>query len=71
MLPNPSTGKYSILGDVEILRASLFAIDGTYIQTLNGNFRNVDLTSYPAGVYILKVVGVNGMNETKKLILYK
>ncbi len=69
--PNPSSGRFSVDGDVAIQSLSLFAMDGSYIHSFNPSSRNIDLSSYLAGVYILKILGVDGKTSTVKLILYK
>lgn len=73
--PNPSTGKYNIIinklvnetGQLEIMDITGRVKDVFSIQP-NENILNIDLTNYPAGMYIARITYSNGVTEVKRII---
>jgi hypothetical protein len=68
--PNPSTGKLRLSGVEEILAIELYAISGQKLmmQKINGSQVDFDLSSYPKGVYFIRVVEMQS-SEVFKIIL--
>ncbi|MCK9447951.1 MAG: T9SS type A sorting domain-containing protein [Bacteroidales bacterium] len=72
--PNPTTGWVEIsTTGTEIYHTStisLYHMSGRLLEQFewNGQFKRLDLTKYPKGVYMLRI-GNNGKQEVKKLIV--
>lgn len=65
--PNPTKGLVNIKGDSKIKSAEITNTVGQILSTKSGN-QQVDLTSYPKGVYFVKINLENGKQITKKVI---
>ena len=66
--PNPSKGTVRIEGDEKLKKILLRNILGEMIQEFNKT--ELDISSYPNGIYFIEVVTENG-SFTKKLLLAK
>ncbi|TFH27728.1 MAG: DUF4465 domain-containing protein [Bacteroidia bacterium] len=69
--PNPSTGLFTIEGGQgDVQKVSLYSLSGTLLYE-NRQFelgRQLDITTYPAGSYILRV---QGQNRTGRILIQK
>ena len=71
--PNPSTGKYmiAVAGDFNPIQYDIMNASG--IPVKNGNMRsqkqlNIDITSLPAGIYLLRLTDESGRKQVVKLV---
>jgi hypothetical protein len=78
VFPNPGTGRYTLLWECEhterfvckIHNAMGHEIVQTTMQGIRGsNSQQIDLAGYPAGVYIVKLIGKSGEFWTKLIML--
>lgn len=70
LFPNPSNGKTRIIAK-NIISIDIFSLTGKVLDNRKLNLQTnaeLDLTNLPKGVYLVKVVTVNG-SFTKKLVL--
>lgn len=65
--PNPATDKININSRYEITSVKLFDVAGKEIYTAQ-NSNGIDISSFAAGVYFLKVLGEN-FSVNKKVVL--
>lgn len=66
--PNPTNGIFTLKGELSSVKAVvIYNIIGEQIQK-RGEMASIDLSSQPAGVYFLKVIGMDGSVVVKKII---
>jgi len=67
IFPNPTTGIFNIKSSYNIGKTTLSSIDGSVILSLETNNTNmtVDLSSFAAGIYVLRIIE---SNKTIKII---
>lgn len=71
--PNPSPdGKYYIIShnETSILSYYIFNLDGRLLEHNTSQTSNIDITSYPSGIYLIQIETQQGFT-TKKLIKTK
>jgi len=66
--PTLTDGIVNINKNMSVTGYSLFSIDGRLIQKENRSVGSIDMTSYPKGIYVIKVQTVNG-DITQKIVL--
>lgn len=67
VFPNPAKDILHMHSVIAIERIDLFAVDGTLMHTKNSSDW-IDLSSYPAGIYLIKVQLANDTQQTIKII---
>lgn len=65
--PNPATDFLNISSNNLIDEISIYSAEGKLIQTIEGNTTQIDISTYPSGVYLVNVRSGN-VNKTQKLI---
>ena len=65
--PNPVKNVLNISGRETLTSVSLYDLQGRLLQvkTLNGNAATIDVSTYAAGSYLVKVMTVNGAKTVK------
>jgi endoglucanase len=66
--PNPVSNKLYIEGDVSVLTASLYNINGKKIKSWNGQKNQYDLSFLKNGIYFIEIVTENNLFCTKSII---
>ncbi|MEM8927590.1 MAG: G8 domain-containing protein [Bacteroidota bacterium] len=69
--PNPTRGIISLSGTPDIFQVTAFTIDGRFIGTFvpAGNSRQINVSSLPIGLYLLKITNLDdGKDEVKKIL---
>lgn len=68
LYPNPTHGVVTITSSV-VKTVELLSIDGKVLQVANGfhSGESIDLSSYPAGVYVLVVRNTDGTSQVEKI----
>lgn len=75
--PNPSTGKFTVkLADVKQGNVTLIVVDNngrsvlqqTIVSAKTGQTVNFNLSNQPAGIYLVKMIGENGIHSAKLLL---
>ncbi len=66
IFPNPTLGKLSVQTDIENVKISIFDIMGN--QILYTQERELDISAYPLGVYILNIESDGGVISNHKII---
>ena len=69
VFPNPSNGLFQLTGVDGAKSIEVFGLNGQQIRHVISSKNQVDLSTYPQGVYLLKIVFDNKI-LTKKLIKY-
>jgi hypothetical protein len=67
MYPNPAKDRVTIEMETELQSVEIYTLQGQIVQTSTN--KNVFLNNLPTGVYIVKVEDVEGLSNTKKLII--
>lgn len=62
--PNPTDGILNIMGDVEISGIQIFDIRGRMMFS-TGKEKALDISQYPTGIYILRIVTTEGVYYSK------
>lgn len=67
--PNPSNGSFNVFGK-NIRQANVFNTIGQQVATFkgDGDQLTVDLSNFPAGIYIINVTDQNGKRCVKKVV---
>ncbi|HKK63130.1 MAG TPA: T9SS type A sorting domain-containing protein [Bacteroidales bacterium] len=70
IFPNPARTKTTINSETAISNVSLYSLSGEMIinETVKSNEYQLDLSSYPKGLYLLSVTNDNGTSTTKLVI---
>ena len=66
--PNPNTGIFSIQSTHKIQQIIIVDITGRIILDLKNPENTINLSEYPAGVYIGVIMTENGTRSTHKII---
>jgi hypothetical protein len=67
LYPNPASEMITIEMDSEVKTVEIYSIHGQKVQT--SNTKSVVLNKLAAGIYFVKVEDVNGLTNTKKLVI--
>ena len=67
LYPNPASEMITIEMDSEVKTVEIYSIHGQKVQT--SNTKSVVLNKLAAGIYFVKVEDVNGLTNTKKLVV--
>lgn len=73
LIPNPTTGMLTLSGvmvDQQDFTVEIFSIFGKNMMQLV-NVKNIDLSSFADGMYLVVIKTVNSITVTKKIILHK
>ncbi|WP_431135520.1 T9SS type A sorting domain-containing protein [Psychroserpens mesophilus] len=66
LYPNPVKNILNIEGDLkDAISLKLYALSGQLILELKDNFNSIDMNKIEAGVYVLKLLGISGINTFK------
>ncbi|PWD99480.1 T9SS type A sorting domain-containing protein [Marinilabilia rubra] len=70
VFPNPARTKTTISSETAISNVSLYSLSGEMIinESVKSNEYQLDLSSYPKGLYLLSVTNDNGTSTTKLVI---
>lgn len=66
--PNPTSGSIFINDEKEIHKVSIFNTLGKKVLELSSNHREIDLSSFSKGIYLIKIVFGNQMSVHRKII---
>lgn len=71
VIPNPSAGFIKILGNETMQNVSITNMAGQILlsEIINSKSHQLQLQNFAEGIYFVKVVYVDGMSVTKKLVL--
>lgn len=67
VFPNPTDGLVQINSEIPVARLQLVSYEGKIIRKYNAASQ-LDISSLPKGIYILKIMLQNGKAQTKKII---
>ena len=70
--PNPANNQVEIdlPKDFRLSQVQLYSIQGSLLwQTTNQNELKIDVSNYPEGIYLLRVVNQKGESAHKKIII--
>ena len=67
IFPNPTSDFVHITSNKPIEAVSIYSAEGKLIQTLNGNATQIDISSYPKGVYLVTIQS-GKITKTQKVI---
>ena len=68
--PNPTDGQVTIDAGTTLARCELYTGTGTLLQTIETpeSVFTIDLTASPSGVYLVRLVDVNGESKTLRVV---
>lgn len=69
--PNPTPGKFTVSGNLSLFKIEILYADGKNFQTINstGNVHVLDLSTLPAGTFLIKILSKsNNLLEVRKII---
>tara|TARA_B100001109_G_C18864613_1_gene476288 strand:- start:8377 stop:9906 length:1530 start_codon:yes stop_codon:yes gene_type:complete len=67
--PNPAQNKININSAIPIKELQIFNINGQLVQQFKNPISEIDLSSFKAGVYLLKAILIDGTVYQEKLII--
>ena len=65
--PNPVSDHLNIMSNKSIDEISIYSAEGKLIQTIEGNTTQINISTYPSGVYLVNVYSGN-VSKTQKII---
>ncbi len=68
VFPNPTNGRFRVESDQPIEWVELWSLDGRRLELREGQTGAYDVDGYPAGIYLLRIQTVAGL-ESRKLLL--
>lgn len=65
--PNPTSGKVTVFSSYRLRKVELFGSDGKRIANFdaNGYYSTLDLSTYPAGTYIVRITSTAGVTTRR------
>jgi hypothetical protein len=70
--PNPANNVVNILSGETMAALQIFDLTGKTIytnQNVNAELAHVDVSTFPPGIYILKISNKNGVSTTEKIVV--
>ena len=65
--PNPTSDYLNITSNKSVDTVSIYSAEGKLLQTINGNTTQIDISSYPKGVYLVTIQS-GKITKTQKVV---
>ena len=70
LFPNPTSGQVTVDASTAIVRCEVYSSTGAQLQAVESpeSVFTIDLTASPSGVYLIRLVDVNGESKTLRVV---
>ena len=68
LYPNPTNGQFTVEG-ANVAKVEVYNLVGQKIYAEQGRVINIDASEWNKGIYLVSITNVNGIVETKKLVI--
>lgn len=68
LYPNPANNVLQISGN-KIKKVEIYNYIGQLLETRTQNCNQINVSSFKAGLYLVKIMDINGYNETKQVVI--